>query len=253
MYTKGNENRDRAATGIMKRAPEQTVKQWPKNSKQFLQEQLTSLTIGWVKGRVSNFDYLLSLNCLAGRSFNDLCQYPVMPWVLSNYTSMEVPDLNDKSNFRDLSKPMGALNPDRLAEFVERFETFQDPIIPPFMYGSHYSTSAGVVLHFLVRLHPFATLHRQLQGGHFDVADRLFNSIPRTWDMCTGSSAAEVKELTPEWYSNPSFLRNSNQFKLGTSQEGEKLGDVKLPPWAKGCPEKFVEGAWLINLFIVDG
>jgi hypothetical protein len=109
------------------------------------------------------------------------------------------------------------------------------------MYGSHYSTSAGVVLHFLVRLHPFAGLHRQLQSGHFDVADRLFSSVPRTWSMCTGSSAAEVKELTPEWYCNPAFLRNVNNFKLGTSQDGEVLGDVALPPWAEKSPEKFVE------------
>lgn len=136
---------------------------------------------------------------------------------------------------------MGALNPDRLEDFIERFNTFADPSIPPFMYGSHYSTNAGVVLHFLVRLHPFAGLHRQLQGGHFDVADRLFSSVPRTWQMCTGSSAAEVKELTPEWYCNPAFLKNSNGFKLGTSQDGDTLGDVVLPPWAKGSPEIFVE------------
>jgi hypothetical protein len=87
----------------------------------------------------------------------------VMPWVLSNYASQDIPDLSDRSNFRDMSKPMGALNANRLEDFMERFETFQDPTIPPFMYGSHYSTNAGVVLHFLVRLHPFAGLHRQLQ------------------------------------------------------------------------------------------
>ena len=88
---------------------------------------------------------------------------------------------------------MGALNPNRLEDFLERFETMGDSLggglcggIPPFMYGSHYSTAAGVVCHFLVRLHPFASLHRQLQSGHFDVADRLFSSVPRTWEMCTG-------------------------------------------------------------------
>jgi hypothetical protein len=128
-----------------------------------------------------------------------------------------------------------------LVDFIDRFNTFADPSIPPFMYGSHYSTNAGVVLHFLVRLHPFAGLHRQLQGGHFDVADRLFSSVPRTWEMCTGSSAAEVKELTPEWYCNPAFLKNTNNFKLGTSQDGDVLGDVVLPPWANESPEKFVE------------
>jgi len=237
----GNTRRDDAANAIMKRAPMQTVKQWPDKSGQFLHEELKKLTHAWTQGAISNFDYLLSLNCLAGRSFNDICQYPVMPWVLSNYHSEEVPDLTDKSNFRDLSKPMGALNEERLAELQERFETFADQSIPPFMYGSHYSTSAGVVIHFLLRLHPFSSLHRHLQSGHFDVADRLFSSIERTWNMCTGRSAAEVKELTPEFYSNPSFLRNSNKLKLGTMQDGEVLGDVILPPWANGSPENFVE------------
>jgi hypothetical protein len=188
----GNRRRDDAASSIMRRSPPQTIKQWPDRSGQFLHEQLSRLTMGWVEGRITNFDYLLHLNMLAGRSYNDLCQYPVMPWVLSNYSSEEIPDLTDRSNFRDLSKPVGALNPDRLKDFVERFDTFADPTIPPFMYGSHYSTSAGVVFHFLVRMHPFAGLHRQLQGGYFDVADRLFSSVPRTWDMCTGYSAAEV-------------------------------------------------------------
>lgn len=66
-------------------------------------------------------------------------------------------------------------------------------------------------------------------------------TFPLSSDLFTGVSAAEVKELTPEWYCNPSFLRNANNLKLGTSQDGELLGDVILPPWAKGSPEKFVE------------
>jgi hypothetical protein len=237
----GNTRRDDAANAIMRRAPMQTVKQWPDKSGQFLHEELKKLMQAWSHGAISNFDYLLSLNILAGRSYNDICQYPVFPWVLSNYTSEEAPDLHDRANFRDLSKPMGALNEERLAELLDRFQTFDDPTIPPFMYGSHYSTSAGVVIHFLLRLHPFSSLHRQLQSGHFDVADRLFSSVQRTWEMCTGRSAAEVKELTPEFYSNPAFLRNSNEFKLGTSQDGEVLGDVILPAWAKGSPERFIE------------
>lgn len=237
----GRPRRDDSAFAIMKRAPPQAIKQWPDREVQFLHEQISRLTMGWVEGRITNFDYLLHLNMLSGRSYNDICQYPVMPWVLADYKSEEIPDLRDPENYRDLRKPMGALNPKRLEDFIERFNTFADPSIPPFMYGSHYSTSAGVVLHFLVRLHPFAGLHRSLQGGHFDVADRLFASVPRTWEMCTGSSAAEVKELTPEWYCNPAFLKNTNKFKLGTSQDGEVLGEVELPPWAKGKPETFIE------------
>lgn len=41
-------------------------------------------------------------------------------------------------------QPVGALNPDRLKKFQERYTSFDDPIIPKFHYGSHYS-SAGTV------------------------------------------------------------------------------------------------------------
>ena len=139
----------------------------------------------WLAGSMSNFDYLMALNTIAGRSFNDLCQYPVMPWILSQYTE-DTLDLTDPKSFRDLSKPMGALNPDRLSDALDRYESMEEEYknhadIPPFMYGSHYSTMVGTVLHFLMRLQPFASLHSEMQGGRFDVADRLFSSIPRTW------------------------------------------------------------------------
>lgn len=39
----------------------------------------------------------------AGRTYNDLNQYPVFPWVLTNYDSEEL-DLTLPGNFRDLSK-----------------------------------------------------------------------------------------------------------------------------------------------------
>ena len=39
---------------------------------------------------------------VAGRSFCDLNQYPVFPWVLTNYESDSL-DLTDSKNYRDLS------------------------------------------------------------------------------------------------------------------------------------------------------
>ncbi len=62
---------------------------------------------------MSNFDYLMLLNSYAQRSFADLTQYPVFPWVITDFDS-EVLDLNDRSIFRDLSKPIGSLNKKRL-------------------------------------------------------------------------------------------------------------------------------------------
>ena len=197
----------------------------------------------WIAGKLSNFDYLMALNTIAGRTFNDTCQYPVMPWVIAQYTQPTL-DLSDPASFRDLSKPMGALNEARLADILDRFDSMEEEYknskadIPPFMYGSHYSTMVGVVLHFLVRLQPFASLHCEMQSGHFDVADRLFSSIPRTWRQNT-TQLSEVKEITPEWFTTPEMFRNVNGYELGQTQDGVVIGDVEMPPWAKS-PEDFV-------------
>lgn len=82
---------------------------------------------------------------LADRSKNDLTQYPVFPWVVADYTSEKL-DLTKANTFRDLSKPMGALNPDRLEKLLERYHEMNDP---KFLYGSHYS-APGLVLFYLV-------------------------------------------------------------------------------------------------------
>ena len=46
-----------------------------------------SVTQKWVRGEITNFQYLMFLNTLAGRSYNDLMQYPIFPWVLRDYNS----------------------------------------------------------------------------------------------------------------------------------------------------------------------
>lgn len=39
----------------------------------------------FVRRSLTNFEYLMHLNTISGRSFNDLNQYPVFPWVLRDY------------------------------------------------------------------------------------------------------------------------------------------------------------------------
>lgn len=36
------------------------------------------ITQKWVNREISNFDYLMQLNTIAGRTYNDLAQYPVV-------------------------------------------------------------------------------------------------------------------------------------------------------------------------------
>ena len=81
---------------------------------------MSHLTQRWVKREITNFDYLMQLNTIAGRTYNDLAQYPIFPWVITDYESTEL-DLQNPSVFRDLSRPIGALNPDRLEGLETRY------------------------------------------------------------------------------------------------------------------------------------
>ncbi|XP_041376652.1 protein FAN-like [Gigantopelta aegis] len=190
------------------------------------------MTLQWLSGHISNFEYLMYLNSLADRSFNDLTQYPVLPWIISDYTSSEL-DLEDESVYRDLSKPIGALNPERLDRIKERFEDMPEP---RFLYGSHYSTP-GHILFYLARICPEYVLC--LQNGKFDHPDRMFNNLQDTWQNCL-KGAADFKELIPEFFQgNGDFLVHKGVINFGAKNDGKPVGSVELPPWASS-PADFV-------------
>lgn len=196
----------------------------------------------WAKGEISNFHYLMLVNTMAGRTFNDLTQYPVFPWVLADYTSEEL-DLNNPASFRDLSKPMGAQHMFRQVDFVERYKTLgemSDHSTPAFHYGTHYS-SAMIVTSYLIRLQPFVQSYLLLQGGNFDHPDRLFYSIEKAWMSASRDNMSDVRELIPEFFYLPEFLVNSNGYNFGVRQgSGGAIDNVQLPPWAKGDPKIFI-------------
>jgi hypothetical protein len=63
-------------------------------------------TAAWVERRTSNFDYLMRLNIVAGRSFRDVAAYPVFPWVIVDFESDNL-DLTRDASFRKFDQPVG--------------------------------------------------------------------------------------------------------------------------------------------------
>ena len=104
---------------------------------------------------MSTFEYLMKLNKISGRSYKDLTQYPVVPWIMHGGEQIGC--------YRDLTKPMGALgNAERANEFISRYNTVDHfNKVPQYHYGSHYSSPA-IVYHFLVRLRPYADGAKEL-------------------------------------------------------------------------------------------
>ncbi|KAG9485844.1 hypothetical protein GDO78_008757 [Eleutherodactylus coqui] len=73
--------------------------------------ELKELVIGWIHGKISNFDYLMYLNKLAGRREGDPNYHPVLPWVVDFTTK--------NGRFRDLKKSKFRLNKgDKQLEFT---------------------------------------------------------------------------------------------------------------------------------------
>ncbi|OQR97042.1 BEACH domain-containing protein [Achlya hypogyna] len=182
----------------------------------------------WQVYEISTLEYLMLVNTAAGRTYNDLNQYFVAPWIASPVDGAP----------RPLDKPIGALNPARLAQCQARAAALAaelrdtDGAPPPFLYGSHYSTT-GSVLYFLLRLSPFTQFARDLQGGKLDHPDRLFHSMAEAWTNVLAST--DVKELVPELFYHPGVFTSAAP--LGTRQNGDVVQDVVLPA---ASPRAFV-------------
>ncbi|XP_060592909.1 lysosomal-trafficking regulator-like isoform X2 [Ruditapes philippinarum] len=204
----------------------------------------------WQNGQITNFEYLTYLNKKAGRTFNDLMQYPVMPFILRDYTSDTI-DLRDFSVYRDLSKPVSVQDPKNEQKFKINYEVLKSEYdkfgkegitglrVAPYHYGSHYSNSGGV-LHFLVRVPPFTKMFLSFQDSSFDIPDRTYHNIHTSWRLSSAESNTDVKELIPEFFFMHEFLVNSEGFEFGARQNGEEVNNVVLPPWCEGNPRQFV-------------
>uniref|UniRef100_A0A9J7YDS3 Lysosomal trafficking regulator n=1 Tax=Cyprinus carpio carpio TaxID=630221 RepID=A0A9J7YDS3_CYPCA len=211
---------------------------------------ISALTHLWSSGQITNFEYLTHLNKHAGRSFNDLMQYPVFPFILRDYTS-ETLDLQDTSIYRILSKPIAVQSKEKEDRYVDNYRYLEEeykkgkveddpmPPVQPYHYGSHYSNS-GTVLHFLVRLPPFTKMFLAYQDQSFDIPDRTFHSMNTTWRLSSYESMTDVKELIPEFFYLPEFLVNREGFDFGVRQNSERVNHVNLPPWARNDPRLFI-------------
>ncbi|XP_062557057.1 lysosomal-trafficking regulator isoform X2 [Armigeres subalbatus] len=209
-------------------------------------QELDAHTQAWREGSLSNWEYLMHLNQISGRSYHDLMQYPVLPWILADYESQTL-DLQLEKVFRNLEKPIAVQYKDLEKHYINNYnylkqsenDSLSRQRIQPYHYSSHYSNS-GTVLHFLVRMLPFTSLFLQYQDNSFDIPDRTFHSLATTWKLASRDSPTDVKELIPEFYCCPEFMENCEGFDFGLRQSGEPVNHVELPPWCHQSTRLFI-------------
>ena len=216
---------------------------------------LKTLYENWSKWKISSLKLLMLLNLYGSRTFHDLNQYPVFPWIITDYSSKKLPALeSDEKNsiIRPFNTPMGMIDitpeaEERKNNYLETFNTEGKEDEEPDeeenldRFRSHYSTSLYVT-YYLVRIFPYSYIRVELQGKSFDDPNRLFNSVKSSFNNAI-SQKADIRELIPEFFYLPEMLYNYSKLNLGeiTTEEGIKLcNDVAIPDWAQGNGYLFI-------------
>ena len=196
----------------------------------------------WKTWQISTLKMIMIMNLYSNRSYNDINQYPVFPWIITDYTSATLPPYKDKNFIRSMNKPMGMM--DYTDEAKERKENYEehwrsgeadaDREDNYDRYGSHYSTSLYLT-YYLVRVFPYSYIRIELQGKSFDDPNRLFNSLSDSF-KCALTQKSDLRELIPEFYCFPEMFSNMNELNLGeiTDAKGmpKLVKGVEIPEWA---------------------
>ena len=211
----------------------------------------------WKKWDISTMRLLMFLNIYANRTYYDMNQYPVFPWVFTDFKSEVFPNKLTEQNLRPLELPMGMLEiseeaKERKEEYIahwniSRDDDDDDDTNLTDRYGSHYSTSL-YVSYYLVRIFPFGSIRIELQGTNFDDPNRLFNAMNTSFD-CSSTQKSDLRELLPELYCCPEVLLNNNDFNLGEIKDNNDssgkiyklVQEVETPKWCNNNPYLFIK------------
>ena len=187
---------------------------------------LKNLYEKWSLWEMSTLKLLMLINIYANRSLNDINQYPVFPWIITNYSEKDYNALlNDKNLVRPFGTPMGMMDitdgaETRKTNFLEHWKIMEEDEEkqPNYdRYGTHYSTSL-YVSYYLVRNFPFSNIRIELQGSKFDDPNRLFLTLENSFNMAL-TQKTDLRELIPELFCFPEMFYNSNNLNLGELSE----------------------------------
>ena len=182
----------------------------------------------WSKNKITNYDYLMLLNTLGGRSLNHLSQYFIFPWIIHDFNSDILNWLSDKI-YRDLSIPIFACGED-IERVINKYDLTDDE---KYHSGTFYSTHS-FVCYFLIRQNPFTEIHLEIQGAKFDSPSRMFNGVEQLSNL-----SEKYQELIPSLYNLPELYIKTNYIFEDKEKFVEPINEYKFPNWSKNDPRKF--------------
>ena len=218
----------------------------------------------WIEKSISTYEYLLYINKYSSRSYKDVNQYPILPWLLKK--SERIFDVNfgsfirkqkdtvnkkekvnksyvldlvkeektfintvdvykQKNNFRELNYPISMQSEDKRMVAIIRYEESKREEKFAYHLGTFYST-ASYVFYYLMRLGPFMRSLIKLQNGSQENPNRMFDSLKDTQEILDNST--DNRELIPEFFESIEFLLNLNCSFFGIKYGNKVVDDVNF-------------------------
>ena len=223
-------------------------------------EEIKKVNYEVKKGYINNFVYLLKLNYLASRTYNDLNQYPTFPWLFFDINKIDSILKSEKKNIDHIETTsdisLSISSEQDLENFDEKTENISTKIsneeltkkyqLRNFIYpismqtenkrdnyvknnyiphGTHYST-ASYIYYYLIRNYPFTESMIQLQNLHKESANRLFTSLRESLSILYEN--VENRESCPQFFTNFDYYSNLNCTFLGLQHNDSLVDDLRV-------------------------
>ena len=188
------------------------------------------ITEKWEKEEITNEQYLLYLNKYSGRTFNDIYQYPVFPWVtlMNGYFPEKTKITKNTIFYRDMNYFMQVQTEKGKTEALFNYEnSLSENEKNPMHFRIHYSTG-GFILLYLMRVFPFMEQHIRLQSNTFDNPSRMVHDINEILNIIKDSN--DNRELTPEFFTSVEYFLNLNYIYFGKRQADNIVVNNMLVP-----------------------
>ena len=182
----------------------------------------------WYSNQLSTYQYLLYVNKFSGRSYNDINQYPIFPWLFLESSLGSHKKEEKLPIFRELYYPISVKKEEDIIDAISFFEAnMEEKPNHPCHYRLHYSTS-GYLLSFLVRMSPFTEEQIRFQNNQFDSPSRQVHAIDEILTIL--SSSHDNRELIPEYFTTMEFFLNANYVNFGFRLNDKvMINDVQSP------------------------
>ena len=198
------------------------------------QKDIKNISYLFHTGKISNYDYILYLNQYSTRTYCDLSQYPVFPWLAMKYDNTENID-EPLNNLRNLKYPISVQNEEKRKQVINNYksdyENFEEENEEdkdkeyPAHFNVHYSSSA-VIYYYLMRLNPYGRNLIKLQNYHNENPNRMFTSNKNIEHILT--EGYDNRELIPDFFCYFDFLINLNCNYFGQIIDGSLNDDFNI-------------------------